>query len=46
LITSGDFGRQSILDPPVPHEHMKVYLRIRPFTTEEQNRNEDQVLVL
>ncbi|XP_060582779.1 kinesin-like protein KIF20A [Ruditapes philippinarum] len=38
----GDFGRPSVLEPPIPHEHMKVFLRVRPFSTEEKERNEDQ----
>ncbi|XP_052285989.1 kinesin-like protein KIF20B isoform X2 [Dreissena polymorpha] len=37
-----DFGRPSVLEPPVPSEHMPVYLRIRPFSKDETERNEDQ----
>ena len=36
-----EFVRPS-LDPP-PDQHMKVYLRIRPFSAEEINRSEKQV---
>lgn len=36
-----EFVRPS-LDPP-PQQHMKVYLRIRPFSTDELDRKENQV---
>ena len=41
LLDEFDLNRPSI-DPP-PDQHMKVYLRIRPFSAEEVNRNEKQV---
>ena len=41
LLDEFDINRPSI-DPP-PDKHMKVYLRIRPFSAEEINRNEKQV---
>ncbi|KAL4221164.1 hypothetical protein ACF0H5_019423 [Mactra antiquata] len=38
----GDFSRPSILEPHVQHEHMKVYLRIRPFSDSELQKHENQ----
>ena len=33
--------------PFIPgQEHMKVYLRVRPFSEEEKERKEDQVMVV
>ena len=41
LLDEFDINRPS-LDPP-PDQHMKVYLRIRPFSSDEINKNEKQV---
>jgi len=46
LYFTGDFDRRSVVEPSIPHERMKVFLRIRPFTEEEVERNEDQVCIV
>ncbi|WAR15212.1 KI20A-like protein [Mya arenaria] len=37
-----DFGRPSMLEHPAPNDHMPVYLRIRPFSRDELEKDENQ----